>query len=87
MHPAIEQLLAFFRYDHLPPHLQAVSKPFAALAHEMVAPGGLELNGAEATVGLRKLLEAKDCFVRAALVPVPVAVPADGTAPVVRGKK
>lgn len=35
MHPAIEHVLKFFRYDHLPSHLQAVSQPFADLAHEV----------------------------------------------------
>jgi hypothetical protein len=43
-----------------------VSKPCGGLAEEMirVLPDGPEL-----TAGLRKLLEAKDCFVRAALPP------------------
>jgi hypothetical protein len=55
--------------------MQAISKAFAVLAHELVGElpdaggtGVFELDGAEATAGLRKLLEAKDCFVRAALV-------------------
>lgn len=63
MHPAAEHLLNYFRYDHLPEHLQAVSKPFCDLAHDMA----LRLEGPEATVCLRKLLEAKDCAVRAAV--------------------
>ena len=29
-------ILQFFAYKHLPPHLQAVSKPFCELAHAMV---------------------------------------------------
>lgn len=59
-----ERLLPYFGYDHLPPELQAYSKPVADLAVAMVAllPAGLER-----TVGLRKLIEAKDWFVRAAL--------------------
>jgi len=57
-------ILRFFAYLHLPKALQAVSQPFAALADEMDA----ELpECAEKSAGLRKLLEAKDCFVRAAL--------------------
>lgn len=32
MHPATQHLLNFFRYEHLPPHLQAISKPMADLA-------------------------------------------------------
>lgn len=63
-HPATEHLLRYFAYDHLPERLQAVSKPCGDLAQEMVAalPDGPELS-----TGLRKLLEAKDCFVRAVL--------------------
>lgn len=63
MHPATEAILRYFEYEHLPPHLQAVSKPFAELARNMASM----LDGPELTVGLRKLLEAKDCCVRAAL--------------------
>lgn len=63
MHPATEQLLGYFAYAHLPERLQDVSKPFSDLAH-LVAN---DLSGPEATVCLRKLLEAKDCAVRAAL--------------------
>ena len=63
-HPASTQLLRYFTWQHLPPHLQEVSKLSADLAHEMYhrLPDGPEL-----TTGLRKLLEAKDCFVRASL--------------------
>ena len=63
MHPNTEALLKFFRYEHLPEKLQAVSKPFGDLATEMAG----KLDGPELTAGLRKLLEAKDCMVRAAL--------------------
>ncbi len=57
-------ILKFFKYEHLPTHLQERSKPFADLANQMAEtlPGGPEVSA-----GLRKLLEAKDCFVRAAL--------------------
>lgn len=63
-HPATVQLLSWFDYAHLPEHLQKVSKPFGDLAHEMVdqLPDGPELSA-----GLRKLLESKDCMVRAAV--------------------
>lgn len=77
-HPATQSLLDFFKYEHLPPHLQAVSKPFGDLAHLLVNEAqfertpsggsytpGLGLTGPEVTVALRKLLEAKDCAVRA----------------------
>lgn len=59
-----EFLLQFFRYEHLPQHLQEVSKPFADLAASIVDT--LPQNP-ERTVALRKLLEAKDCAVRAKL--------------------
>jgi len=60
----MERLLQFFEYQHLPPHLQEVSKPFCELANQMLKmlPGN-----AESTVAMRKLLEAKDCAVRAKL--------------------
>ena len=62
-HPAVEAIVKYFAWAHLPPHLQEVSRPFGELA-ERVAD---TLSGPEATVCLRKLLEAKDCAVRAAL--------------------
>ena len=63
-HPGTTHLLRYFAYDHLPERLQLVSRPFAELAEHLVAalPDDPEL-----TAGLRKLLEAKDCMVRAAL--------------------
>lgn len=63
-HPDTMHLLRYFEYAHLPERLQAASKPCADLAATLVdsLPDGPEL-----TAGLRKLLEAKDCFVRAAL--------------------
>lgn len=63
MHPNVTALLLFFKWDHLPPHLQKVSLPFSELAFAMAE----RLDGPELTTGLRKLLEAKDCMVRAAL--------------------
>ena len=71
IHPAIAAILKFFEYEHLPPHLQKVSKPFCELASSMAASFG----GPEMTVGLRKLLEAKDCMVRAALSSPPPETP------------
>lgn len=63
-HHATTHLLRFFDYRHLPLHLQVPSQACAELAYLMVRdlPDGPEL-----TTGLRKLLEAKDCFVRSAL--------------------
>lgn len=57
-------ILKHFACEHLPPHLKEVSEPICALAHELDARLP---NGPEKSAGLRKLLEAKDCFVRAKL--------------------
>ena len=59
-----ERIIKFFQYDHLPPALQAVSKPFCDLADRIVDT--LPVCD-ERTVALRKLLEAKDAAVRASL--------------------
>lgn len=57
-------IMKFFAYQHLPAELQEVSKPIGELAEKIDA----ELpDSAEKSAGLRKLLEAKDCFVRAKL--------------------
>ena len=55
-------LLQFFNYSHLAGPLQDVSKQFHALAQQVEATLP---NNPEKTVALRKLLEAKDCAVRA----------------------
>ena len=57
-------ILRYFAYAHLPEHLQAISLRFHALAVDLI---GRTDPGPEQSAGLRKLLEAKDCFVRAAL--------------------
>lgn len=57
-------IMKHFSYEHLPPHLQEISKPIGDLAKSM---DDLLEDSAEKSAGLRKLLEAKDCFVRAAL--------------------
>jgi len=59
-----EPIRQFFSYAHLPPHLAAVSEPFAVLADRIVS---MLPRNPERTVALRKLLEAKDAAVRAAL--------------------
>lgn len=57
-------IMRYFEVDHLPAELREVSERFAVLAKEIddTLP-----DGAEKSAGLRKLLEAKDCCVRAAL--------------------
>ena len=57
-------LMKYFQYDHLPEKLQKISKPVCEIALQMAKE--ISSND-EKTVGLRKLLEAKDCFVRAIL--------------------
>lgn len=59
-----EPIMQWFRYRHLPDHLQAFSKMFAALASDIMETLP---DNPERTVALRKLLEAKDAGVRAAL--------------------
>lgn len=58
------EILKFFKYDHLPDHLKVISKPFGDLANEMA---DLLPENNETLFALRKLLEAKDCAVRAFL--------------------
>lgn len=57
-------IMKYFTFSHLPEKLQVVSKPIGELAQLMdeTLP-----DGAEKSAGLRKLLEAKDCLVRANL--------------------
>lgn len=59
-----DPILRYFQYSHLPPHLQERSRPFAAQARSII---NTTPRTAERTAGLRKLLECKDCIVRAAL--------------------
>jgi len=64
----MDRMLQFFSYEHLPQHLQAVSKPFCDLAHSIA---NTYPANPERTAGLRKLLEAKDCIVRASIYKEP----------------
>lgn len=57
-------ILRYFEYEHLKTPLQGVSQQFHELAHRLDAQ--LPPN-AETSTALRKLLEAKDAAVRAAL--------------------
>lgn len=60
----MNRLMQFFKYDHLPEKMKTVSAPCCDLAKMM---DEMLPEGPEKTVGLRKLLEAKDCFVRATM--------------------
>lgn len=57
-------IMKYFAYQHLPAHLQEVSKPIGDLATLMDESLS---DSAEKSAGLRKLLEAKDALVRAKL--------------------
>ena len=59
-------MMKFFVYSHLPEHLQQVSRPFCELADQLVTTID---PGPEREAALRKLLEAKDCAVRAVVCP------------------
>lgn len=65
--PPREHIEQFFAYNHLPDKLKLVSRPFGDLAAFV-----LQLpRNPERTVALRKLLEAKDAAVRAAIAKEP----------------
>lgn len=70
LHAATAAVLRYFVFEHLPTepvNLREASRPFAELALQVAG----RARGAEATVALRKLLEAKDCAVRDQLPPAP----------------
>lgn len=64
-HPSVQHVLDQFAYEHLPVHLRVISVQLHDVAHKMAA---MLSSGPELTVGLRKLLEAKDCLVRQAVI-------------------
>lgn len=66
MHPATKDLMRWFDSSHLPAgsYAKEVFQECAALAQALAHSMP---DDPEKTVGLRKLMEAKDCFVRAAV--------------------
>ena len=61
-----ERMMKHFKSDDLPEAVREVGKPFEGLAATIcnsIAPGP------ERTVSLRKLLESRDCAVRAKMYP------------------
>lgn len=61
-------LMQYFGYDHLPERLWDVSKPFHDIASALI----IQLpDNPQRTRCLEKLLEAKDCAVRAAIYKAP----------------
>ncbi len=60
----IQAIMECFAFKHLPENLQKICLPFYNIAHTL----NKKLpDGPEKSAGLRKLLEAKDCMVRAVL--------------------
>ena len=76
-HASVRQVAQWFAYDHLAGDARAVSQQCHDLAKRMITALP---DSAELTVGLRKLVEAKDCLVRCTLAP-PAADPVRGVAP------
>ena len=62
-HPDIQEIARWFEFSHLDEPLRSISESCADLASEMLDV--ITVESAELTHGLRKLLEAKDCLVRA----------------------
>lgn len=64
-------ILSFFRFEHLPSPRREEAERFALVAREIASVAAVKVltpaARAEVEAGLRKLLEAKDCFVRAAV--------------------
>lgn len=60
----VNPIMKYFEYEHLPPHLQKASMDICEIADKLDA---IIPDSAEKSAGMRKLLEAKDCFVRAIL--------------------
>ena len=64
-HPAVREIMRWFQFEHLPEGRPRYSSMLCRdLAVDMVQ---VNADSAELTAGLRKLLEAKDCFVRASI--------------------
>lgn len=57
-----EPMLQFFTFEHLPADAREVAAPFDGLAKQIV---DMLPRNPERTVALRKLLEARECAIRA----------------------
>jgi len=65
MEQNFDYILKYFKFSHLPEHLQVISRDFSELAHQMAFRCvNDDADGRETAAGIRKLLEAKDCAVR-----------------------
>lgn len=56
--------ISWFEFEHLPTPLREVAEPIQELAHMMLDN---VMYSEQLELGLQRLLEAKDCFVRARL--------------------
>jgi len=67
MNPASERMLQHFTSAYLPPELRTISAACATLAQTLAEQldSADPLVGAEVTTGIRKMVEACDCFKRA----------------------
>lgn len=65
-HNSVQEIARFFEFGHLDEPLRSISESCADLAVAILDE--ITDDSAELTAGLRKLLEAKDCFVRAMAV-------------------
>jgi hypothetical protein len=71
-HPSTLHMLRMLQPNtNLPDHLYQIATDIQDLAANLLISHDLN-DGPELTTGLRKLLEAKDCFVRASLDSDPV---------------
>lgn len=70
---AVAGILRWLSPMHLPPHLQETAIPFAVLAVNLVDECADTAAPAELATALRKIVEAKDCAVRAAIASPSVA--------------
>lgn len=62
IHPSVAEKLEFFAHNHLPEPLFSIARQLHSTAHEMA--NQIE-SSPQLALGLQKLMEAKDCFVRA----------------------
>lgn len=63
----------WFVSEHLPPHLRSVVRIFQDALDKLDSE--IVLSSAEHSAGMRKLLEAKDCFVRAMILQYEIQPP------------
>ena len=61
-HPSTVQLVKYFAFAHLADRLRIISEIYAGAALDLLAQLS---DGPELTAALRKLVESKDCAVRA----------------------